>query len=387
MKRILAILVVFSLLMTLCACGEAQQKSSEANAKTPVPELKDEDITIEQQDFSIRDDDGTLLVRRTYDLVQLPETTEAYQKINQTLRAACETFQKGENWAQEDVDRAREFAQTNSGTDELWSSHFDTCEVGIGTNENGVLSLAFTTDWFAGGAHNRNYGGMTFDLRTGDEMTLGDLSSLDDAVVLEYLKACIHKYVIENPNQTWLDRVHERVEDFTMERLIGKGQYQLSRFYLEDGETFLFIPTYELAVGASGPQSISTGLYASPFLSSEQIDVREALLCKEHEYWYGMYPLKDGIGIFEPILSVRDDSTCQVTHAYRSSDVIDSIEGTYELDENDVLTIHYQDRGGGDCLYQYQVTLIGAGLQLRQLGEDAFRNGYETGTVLSFFRR
>lgn len=153
------------------------------------------------------------------------------------------------------------------------------------------------------------------------------------------------------------------------------------------GEVVLCIPTYALAIGASGPQAIPTGLYASQFLSLEQIDVQEALLCKEQEYWYGMYPTGEWMGIFEPQLLLRDDSTCRVTHAYRDSDIIDCVDGTYELDENDVLTIYYKDGNDADCVYQYQVTLIGAGLQLLQLGEDAFRNGYEAGTVLSFFRR
>lgn len=386
MKRILAVLVVFSLLMTLCACGKAQQESSDADAETSAPELKDEDITIEQQDFSILDEDGTVLIRLTYDLAQLPETTESYQKINETLRAACGEFQHVIDEVQEYVESARQYVQTYTGTDELGSSYFNTCSVSVSTNENGVLSLAFSTEWFMGGVYNRNHSGMTFDLRTGDEMTLGDLSSLDDAVVLEYLKACIHKYVIENPDRYWWDNVHESVEDYTLDQLMG-GQQGPVRIYLQGGEITLCISTYELAPGAGGSMEIPTGLYAEQFHSEGEMDVNEAILCRDGTWWYGMYPTGEWMGIFEPQLLLRDDSTCRVTHAYRDSDIIDCVDGTYELDENDVLTIYYKDRNDADCVYQYQVTLIGAGLQLLQLGEDAFRNGYEAGTVLSFFRR
>lgn len=389
MKRICILLLVMAMLPGLCACGGKDQEMLSVPDETPVVELKSEDISIDRKDFSILDDDGSVLIRLYYDLVQLPDTLEQYRKINQALQENYESFRTTSEEVRGYVESAGQYVKAYAGDEEIWASYYDTCDASISTHADGLLSIVFETQWFMGGVYNRNVYGLTFDLQTGEAMKPGDLFGADDSVVLEYLKSCIHKYIIENPGEWWLDSVHVCVEDFLLNSndvTDEMDNWRVLKYFLEDGEVVLCIPTYTLAAGAAGPQIIHTGLYAEQCRPSGQSTIQETLLCDDSEFWYGLYPMGQGAEIFEPRLIVRDDSTCRVTHAYYNSDVILSVEGSYEIDENGVLTIHYQDGSGVDCAYSYQVTPIGAGIQLYQLGEDAFRNGYESGTVLSFFQ-
>lgn len=228
-------------------------KEETPNGVLPVTdsELLAEDITIDRHDFSILDDTGETVVALYYDLVQLPETTEAFRKINETLSDDYWGYYYGLDDLQEDFERAKAAKAENDGSGYEWWAYVDTINASVETCEDGILSLLFYENWYMGGVANHNGFGATFNTRTGELITLEDIGEAvpEKGDFLEYLKTCIYNEMEKNGD------VYEDTED-----AISTLHIEDLQFYLDNKELMIYINTYQVASGAVGSFAVPTGI-------------------------------------------------------------------------------------------------------------------------------
>lgn len=369
-RRVLIVmLALFLALLLLTACGTNQsddgvsavESAPVEQSETPQEEsetksLSESDLIITRQDFSTRSEQGDLLAEVYYDLVQLPDTTDPYKKINAYLQ---EDFQKFKNDI-EDEDYQRYLSNAASSRADYdgddWWNYYDTLTVSITTCKDDVLSLCYEQDWFMGGVANRNAHGLSFDLKTGEPITLDSIAQTvqENADFLGYIKSHIYWTMIEE----------SKIDASTMDYFPDLQLDDLT-FYLEDKELIIYINTYQLASGAVGSFAVPTGLYVDqPQGTIDAID---------GQTWYGLYPAEDG-SIRLPIIKLEENGTFSTWGAYYRSDAGVQIEGTYEIEHTARDIIYFHGTSPSDGTYStegtYELIRIGDSIQLLQLGDD-----------------
>ena len=180
---------------------------------------------------------GPVLVLR---LVQLTGDTEEAQAVNDSLSAHCdEFFVKDVGDVPLDKDHAM-----------VWRN---TAEATVTENEGGLFSVRMDTDWYMGGVYNSNSLGYTYDLATGEELGLADLTGQDPDALAATLRELVKAYMAGQPEAGWWDDAADIVDSRSLEDMI---------FWVDGGEIVLCFPTYELTIGAYGPVIIPTGVMA-----------------------------------------------------------------------------------------------------------------------------
>ena len=256
MKR-LCLPLFLALVLVLSACGAAGQApsagqsgpapSQAAQSPTPSPdpagspeEVGAAGYTVERQDRSVLNSDGTTALSWYCDLVQLTGDTEEAQAVNDSLSAHCdEFFVKDVGDVPLDKDHAM-----------VWRN---TAEATVTENEGGLFSVRMDTDWYMGGVYNSNSLGYTYDLATGEELGLADLTGQDPDALAATLRELVKAYMAGQPEAGWWDDAADIVDSRSLEDMI---------FWVDGGEIVLCFPTYELTIGAYGPVIIPTGVMA-----------------------------------------------------------------------------------------------------------------------------
>ncbi len=264
MKRLyLALFLGMTLVLSSCGAGN-QAAAGGRSSPTPSPaaELSEESVpaatqpaenqaqkvaqtdsaeyTIERQDRSVANKDGSTALSRYYDLVQLTGDTPEIQAINDSLNSHCE-----------------EFFADNSGNlppekraDDLW---LNTMDAAVTQNGDGLLSVCLTWIWHMGGVANTNYLGYTYDLATGEELGLAELTSQDPDTLATILREIVKAYMAGHPEVDWWDDAADIVDSRSLEDMM---------FWVDSGEIVLSFSTYDLSPGAYGPAVIPTGVMA-----------------------------------------------------------------------------------------------------------------------------
>jgi len=198
-------------------------------------------FNISRNDKSYKNDEGKVLIDYYYDLVVVDDGCPNADKINQAFEADMEAF-----WLPDsDI---KDYATL---VDPSVEKYCDVCETQVTHNSDGFLSAKFTTSWYMGGVYNQDSYGKTFDLNTGEEIGLQDLTG-------QPLKAFEQKI----KDSTWAylsDEYGDGMFPDAYDTLYGMGLDEFA-FCLEDGEIVLFFPTYSLGPGAMGSVTYSTGI-------------------------------------------------------------------------------------------------------------------------------
>lgn len=369
-KRRLLVIVALAMVMALFSgCGhrntiddgsaeDAGEKGQETTetAEVVAKELSESDLIITRQDYSRKDEQGELLAEVYYDLVQLPETSDAYIRINTFLQSDYQKFLDSieDPDFQQYLEGAEDSRAAYSGDD--WWNYFDTFTVSVTTCEDNILSVCYVQEWYMGGVANRNAYGLSFDLKTGDPITLDSIAQTvqENADFLGYIKSHIYWTMIEE----------SKIDASTMDYFPDLQLDDLT-FYLEDKELVVYINTYQLASGAVGSFAVPTGLFVDQ--PQGTIDVIDG------QTWYGLYPAEDG-SIRMPIINLEESGTYSTWGAYYRSDAGVMIDGTYEIEHAARDIIYFHGTTPSDGTYStegaYEIIRIGDSIQLLQLGDD-----------------
>lgn len=258
MKRLyLALFLGMTLVLSACGAGNqaaptpsptaelseasvpaAAQPAENQAQKVAQTQTDRADYTIERQDRSVANKDGSTALSWYYDLVQLTGDTPEIQAINDSLNSRCDEF----------------FAE-NSGNlplekqpDDLW---LNTMEAAVTQNGDGLLSVCMTRTWYMGGVANTDYLGYTYDLSTGQAVGLAGLTSQDPDTLATTLREIVKAYMAGQPEAGWWDDAVDKVDSRSLEDMI---------FWVDGGEIVLCFETYDLTIGAYGPVVIPTGV-------------------------------------------------------------------------------------------------------------------------------
>lgn len=200
-----------------------------------------------EMDDSLRNDNGDILILRTYGKVVLQGDDPAYEAINEQIEADHQAFLDSETyWTVEELEES--IANGMFGYGDL----MDTVSASVVHNADGYISIHMTIDWFMGGVYNCDSYGLTYDLDTGEEAKVEDILGLPADEALEQLNGLACEHLKAYYGEALFTDPMDILEQYTLEDYA---------FYLENGELVLTFSTYEFAPGAAGSATIHTGLY------------------------------------------------------------------------------------------------------------------------------
>ena len=368
MKKWMSILLALSLTCSLAACGGTasvepadEQKTEVQEEQTPAA-LERVEYTIETKDHSIRDDQGNICVEQYYDLVVVSGEGPVVDALNQHLQAEYEYYVSELPSDHEEIQSYIDMSAANGGY-----AFSNSIRVQETCNENGILSLLYTSDWFMGGVANSFYTADVYDLETGDTMTAAEALEVDEAVLTYYLKDTIRKYIFENYWEiTFFEEAEQTIaNDYTMDYM----QYYIG----EGGQLYLCIPEYDLAPGSEGSFIIPCDIYLDDSKNRQVSDYAAELTGTP--VWSSYLEAPNLFGEYR----FASDGTCEILVAYYESDVGVAWTGTWSVDDSGLLTLDLADTF--DMSYpvhwEFQLVPVGQTLMLMQRSEEGLM--YEEG--------
>lgn len=361
MKKWMAILLALSLTCSLAACGGIAPEEPTEEQETVVREeqapsaLERVEYTIEKMDHSIRDDQGNVCVEQYYDLVVVSGEGPVVDALNQHLQAQYEHYVSE---LPSDPEEIQSYIDMSAAGDGYTFSNSvmveETC------NENGILSLLYTSSWFMGGGASSIYTTDVYDLETGSTLTAAEALKVDEAVLTCCLKDTIRKYIFENYWEiTFFEEAEQTIaNDYTMDYM----QYYIG----EGGQLYLCIPEYDLAPGAAGNFTIPCGLWLDSSRNRQVSDYAAELT--GIPVWSSYLEAPNLFGEYR----FASDGTCEILVAYYESDVGVAWTGTWSVDDSGLLTLDLADTF--DMSYtvhwEFQLVPVGQSLMLIQKSED-----------------
>ena len=284
MKKLTALLILVCL---LCGCGGEGQNTTIPPAAETVPVLTEEGISapdaaetvgeglvrnpeeetgtapteevsiapgqasysILENDNSIRNDNGDILVKIRYDQLILDTARPEWKPINDRIAEHYRTFLAESAYLSETPPEEWEAMLRDMGA--LYGNLFAVCTPEVTCNGGGIFSIRMTRDWFMGGVYNRDSWGLNFDLTTGQELPLARLSELPEAEFAQQLKTIVCQALEPNRDALFEDPA-VTLEAYTLADF---------SFCIEKGELVLLFPTYTFGPGVLGATEVKTGLY------------------------------------------------------------------------------------------------------------------------------
>ncbi len=168
-------------------------------------------------DRSWKNDEGDVLLDRYYQQVVILEDTEAAKKINACLEAEKEEFFSYSSYPFTNVAEAEAYLK-DTGYDYGMLQHAQGSVVTY--NCDGIFSVRYYTFWFmSSDSHDETIDGVTFDLNTGEVLTIADLVQMDE----ETVRGMVVDAILVN--------IQERINP---ERLMNDPAAVLKTYALED---------------------------------------------------------------------------------------------------------------------------------------------------------
>lgn len=210
-----------------------QDRIPQQPAEDPTDSVK---YDILRKNHTYLSDTGDVKVEAYYDLVVVEGDSPAIRKINDTFITEYQAYVVA-------LMEAVESVKDMPGLDYRY-----TVEASVTNNQKGVFSVSFGTDWMMGGVHNYNIFGGTFDIATGEKLSLPDLfPSLSKDKLATLVKNEIKAYMQANPNRGWMPEAETTVANYAIDEM---------KFIVCDGKITVLFYTYELTYGFAGPVSI-----------------------------------------------------------------------------------------------------------------------------------
>ncbi len=85
-------------------------------------------------------------------------------------------------------------------------------DAAVTQNGDGLLSVNMTRNWYMGGVANTDYQGYTYDLSTGEEVGLADLTSQNHDTLTTTLREIVKAYMVSHPEVDWWDDAADIVD-------------------------------------------------------------------------------------------------------------------------------------------------------------------------------
>lgn len=245
-KRWLTLSFSCLLTLSLLGCtGEPPEQSDPPKEENTIPPSS---VTykITPYDHSLYDEEGTLIVESTYDLVTI-SGSPFDSEINEVLEREYEQFQV----------RTEEWSGYTSIDVEPHAPYCDSYSAQVTYLDERYFSVLLFYNWYMGGT--TSYGGLgyTFDLSTGKRLDLGDLFPTQDrAELLTELKTLVTDFIQkETQDENLIEEVRLNLEE-------GYPDLQSIPYHIaSDGEIILCFGKYAIAYGAAGEFVIPTGMY------------------------------------------------------------------------------------------------------------------------------
>ena len=173
-------------------------------------EIEALDISFQREDHSVVNENGE--IELYYDLAQIPQSYPHRMRMNTVL-------------ASEYLD----YVNSIQGLEEYLAmpdAHlYYTMSGEVNYDRAGVLSLLYTMDWFMGGVSNWGWHGLTFDLDTGEKISLDELLDRDGEEIMAELRPVIMAYAQLNGGWEWSE-LENIVGGYTAEAL---DYYEIGR--------------------------------------------------------------------------------------------------------------------------------------------------------------
>lgn len=260
MKKTVKILLLAILVLALClaVCGCAAKNTDESADKqepkaeeTPKIETIDSaKCKLERVDESITDENGNIGLSWFFDKLVIEGTNPAADIINADMDKVSSEF-----FSDSKRQQITEYFN-NYYNSEYNQAFLNTAEGEVSYNSNGIISVSYVQDWFMGGVFNRNYDGFTYNLNTGERLSLADLLSGSEAEVLTSVQNVYWDAIIEHYGAT---DTQENARDYFEAKTLNDYKF----FVGENGEIYLIADTYEFASGAAGAYVFASGLFVT----------------------------------------------------------------------------------------------------------------------------
>jgi hypothetical protein len=172
---------------------------------------------------------GKIKVKCYYEKILLKGDTEAIEKINETLNQTYEDMEKSKKSSKTSLIK---YAKADASQDHV-GTYVDTSTAKVTYNAKGIISIQFSDEWYAGGVSNPDTWGMTFNVKTGEQLTLDQVCNSTPEKIATTLRK-----KIQNADS------YASVADVTAEKVPEM------RFYLKSGNKAVvcFAP-YSLGYG------------------------------------------------------------------------------------------------------------------------------------------
>ena len=206
------------------------------------------EFEIQRQDRSYYNSAGRLVIEHYYDELVVKGDSQVAKAINASVEADQQDF----------------FSRNTSNMDAVYSyyansdppyTYFNTMDGEVTYNQNDILSLRQTFDWFLGGVHNTSWYGLTFDLNSGKRLVLSDLfPQMSKSALSSLVKTEVKEYMDANPDRGWWEDAKEQIDTMDIDTV---------DFCVEEGTIVVFFEVYQLTPGASGPVQVNLSLTVS----------------------------------------------------------------------------------------------------------------------------
>ncbi len=255
-RIVLLAILVLAVCLVFCGCTDTDtdkatdKQEQKAEETQKIETIDSADYKLERIDESIKDENGNIGLSWFFDKLVIEGTNPAADIINADMDKVSSEF-----FSDSKRQQITEYFN-NYYNSEYNQAFLDTAEGEVSYNANGIISVNYTYNWFMGGVFNRNYDGFTYDLNTGERVSLADLLSGSEAEVLTSVQNVYWDAIVEHYGAT---DTQENARDYFEAKTLNDYKF----FVGENGEIYLIADTYEFAPGAAGAYVFASGLFVT----------------------------------------------------------------------------------------------------------------------------
>lgn len=226
-------------LTLLCSCGQQQ------------PQVETVEVSMEELTQNVETEDGVLLmtVKAVYPVLTASVESELIPEFNQLFKERAEQYVQGvlNTYLQEEAeDNVIQYYLNNSENFLPYGFEFS---AEVTYQQDGLISLLWSQYSFLGGAHGYTaYDGETYDLNTGEPLSLGDLLDMKDDKAYELVEQRYQGVLQVHPED-----FSENASQFVSEHI------REIEYYLDADGVNVFFQVYDVAPYAAGRIDIIIG--------------------------------------------------------------------------------------------------------------------------------
>lgn len=237
MKKLFLVFLAITVGCLLAGCSKAQPKKT-INKKTDTPSLNSVEYEVVRKNQPLLDENGEILIEQFFDLVVIKGDGDNIHTINTSLEEIMNNFLHNE-----------EELKTFINEPYIDAPYTSSCTTFVTHNDDGYISIKFTTTWYMGGVMNVDAVGYTYNLANGKPATLTELSGKDADTLESELKDIVWQVLTETYHNELYDIAHITLSEMPLSEF---------NFCIEDRQIVLLFPT-----GTFGPNalSIKTNIY------------------------------------------------------------------------------------------------------------------------------